>query len=128
MIKVLVATAATQGVRDSDYHWCIDGELVWIAPMCAKDWLDPDQGCGCGRAFAGLNSHRATTTAMVRTLEGLSRDDYMEAIRSSLDAQGYDGGLAPEIADSLLELVCDLPDGAVVEHRLEYIQVRERTP
>ncbi|MFF5986845.1 DUF7715 family protein [Prauserella flavalba] len=127
MVKVLVATSQTQGVRASDYHWCVDGELVWIAPICGKDWEDPDGGCGCARGFAGLNSHRATTTAMVRTL-ALDRDDYVEAIRSSLDSQGYDTMLSPEIADALLELISDLPDGAVVEHRAEYVQVRERAP
>jgi hypothetical protein len=27
-MKVLVATARTQGDRPNDYHWCIEGELV----------------------------------------------------------------------------------------------------
>ncbi|MBK1786938.1 DUF7715 family protein [Prauserella cavernicola] len=127
MVKVLVATARTQGARPDDYHRCVEGELVWIAPMCAKDRHDPDGGCGCGRGFAGLNSHGATTTAMVRTVP-LDRADYIEAIRSSLDWQGFDSVLSPEIADALLELSGELPEGAVVEHRLEYVQVRERAP
>ncbi len=49
MVKALVATSVTQGFRDNDYHWCVDGELVWIAPTCSKDRDDPDGGCGCGR-------------------------------------------------------------------------------
>lgn len=128
MIKVLVATAETQGARDNDYHWCVEGELVWFPPMCARDREDPDGDCGCARGFGGLNSHRATTTAMVRTIEGLSREDYAEAIRSSMDEQGYDSEAAAEIADALIDLVADWPDGAVVEKRLNYVQIRELIP
>jgi hypothetical protein len=64
-MKVLVATRATQGTRGNDYHWAIEGELVRVGEVCRKDRNDPDGGCGCGRGFAGLNSHRATTTARV---------------------------------------------------------------
>ncbi|WP_019816173.1 DUF7715 family protein [Saccharomonospora saliphila] len=128
MVKTLVATAATQGARDSDYHWCVEGELVWIAPACRTDRDDPDGGCGCGRGFAGLSSHRATTTAMVRTLDGISRQDYVMVLGASLVEQGYDLLDADALADSLLDLVSDLPDGAVLEHRLDYLQVRQRVP
>ncbi|MGH3592456.1 MAG: DUF7715 family protein, partial [Pseudonocardiaceae bacterium] len=36
-MKVLVATARTQGVRVNDYNWCIEGELVRIGEVCARD-------------------------------------------------------------------------------------------
>jgi hypothetical protein len=62
---------------------------------------------------------------MVRTIAHLSRDDYAEAIGSSMDAQGYDPVTAPQIADAMLDLVSDLPDGVVVEHRLDCLQTRE---
>ncbi|MPY77362.1 MAG: hypothetical protein GEV04_02495 [Actinophytocola sp.] len=124
MTKVLVATAKTQGARDNDYNWCIEGELVWFPPMCRRGIEDPDGRCGCGRGFGGLNSHRATTTAMVRTLAGLSRDDYVKAIGSSMAAQGYDSARAPVVADAMLDLVADLPDGAVTEHRQDQLRVR----
>ena len=29
-MKVLVATAQTQGERANDFNYCIEGELVWI--------------------------------------------------------------------------------------------------
>lgn len=128
MIKVLIATSETQGARENDYNWCVEGELVWLAPVCARDREDPDGGCGCARGFAGLNSHRATTTAMVRTIEGLTHEDYVEALRSSMDQQGYEPGSAAQIADILIDLVSEWPDGTVVEHRLDYIQTRERIP
>ncbi|GAA0946197.1 DUF7715 family protein [Pseudonocardia zijingensis] len=124
-MKVLVATARTQGDRPDDYHWCIEGELVRIGEVCAADLADPDAGCGCGRAFAGLNSHRATTTARIAEVP-LSQADYVEAIRSSLQQQGWDpcGDCAAGEAVQLAALVVDWPVGTVVERRLDDLFVR----
>ncbi|NMH98189.1 DUF7715 family protein [Pseudonocardia acidicola] len=125
-MKVLVATARTQGARAGDYHWCVEGELVRIGEICALDRADPGGGCGCGRAFAGLNSHRATTTARVAEVP-LSYPDYVEAIRSSLQQQGYEpcDDCADEEADELAELVADWPVGTIVGRRLAELWVRE---
>jgi hypothetical protein len=123
-MKVLAATSRTQGQRATDFHWCIEGELVHFGTVCAADREDPDGGCGCGRAFAGLNSHRATTTAIVREIEGFTRDDYIEAIRSSLAQQGWDPSSAEEEADELMAIVADWPVGAVAERRLYTVSVR----
>jgi hypothetical protein len=124
-MKVLVATARTQGARPDDYHWCIEGELVRIGEACATDRADPDGGCGCGRGFGGLNSHRATTTARVAEVP-LSPEDYAEAIRSSLDEQGWDPcpGCVRQEADELAALAAGWPTGAVVERRLDALIVR----
>jgi hypothetical protein len=119
VMKVLVATAKTQGQREGDFHWCVEGELVWIAEACALDRADPDGGCGCGRAFAGLNSHRATTTARVAELAEFTPADYAEAIRSSLAEQGWDSGIAEELAADQAELARGWPVGTVVERRLD---------
>src|SRR5579862_8855950 len=54
IMKILTATSRTQGQRNSDFNWCIEGELVHFGLVCAADQDDPDGGCGCGRAFAGL--------------------------------------------------------------------------
>jgi hypothetical protein len=123
-MRVLVATSRTQGDRAGDFHWCVEGELVWVAPVCAADQADPGGGCGCGRAFAGLNSHRATTTALVKDLMGFSEADYAEALRSSLEQQGWPAGIAESEADNLLELATFWPSGTVVERRLDSIMVR----
>jgi hypothetical protein len=124
-VKLLTATNTTQGFRDNDFDWCVEGELVHIGLVCASDQADPDGGCGCGRAFAGLNSHRATTTAMIREIPGFTEEDYVEAIRSSLEQQGYDPAGAEHEAAMLLLLVRDWPVGAIVERRLTTIAVRE---
>lgn len=124
-MKVLTATVTTQGHRGNDFDYCVEGELVHIDMVCAKDRSDPDGGCGCGRAFAGLNSHRATTTAMIREID-FTRGDYVEALRSSLDQQGWESAAAQDEADALLLLADALPVGVVVERRLSRIAVREQ--
>ena len=30
-MRILVATGHTQRWRRDDYHWCVEGELVWIS-------------------------------------------------------------------------------------------------
>jgi hypothetical protein len=124
-MKLLTATTVTQGYRDNDFDWCIEGELVHIGVVCERDSDDPDGGCGCGRAFAGLNSHRATTTAMVREIPGFTMADYVEAIRSSLEQQGYDPSHAMHAAAELRTVVRGWPAGTIVERRLDAIVVRE---
>ncbi|MEC3976108.1 DUF7715 family protein [Amycolatopsis sp. H20-H5] len=118
-MKLLVATARTQGRRKNDFHFCVEGELVWIGMVCTADEQDPDGGCGCGRAFGGLDSRRSTTTALVAEVPGFSAGDYVEAIRSSIGHQGWDPSLAEEIAHGQLELIRDWPPGTVVERRLD---------
>jgi hypothetical protein len=122
-MKVLVATAETQGDRPGDFHYGVEGELVRIDTPCATDRRDPDGGCGCGRAFSGLTSAGATTTARVAELP-LSRNDVVEALRSSLAQQGWDPSWARGEADGLLELVADLPVGTVLGRRLFEVVVR----
>lgn len=124
-MKLLTATGRTQGWRDNDFNWCIEGELVMPPTMvCARDQDDPDGGCGCGRAWAGLSSHRATTTAAVQDLVGIGRDDFVEAVRSSLEEQGWPTGEATEIADVMIEIAADHRPGTVLEQRLGEIGVR----
>ena len=124
-MKLLTATNLTQGYRDNDFDWCIEGELVHIGLVCAKDRADPDGGCGCGRAFGGLNSHFATTTAIIREVTGFAAPDYTEAIRSSLDQQGWDPSNAIHEAAALSCLAERWPAGTILERRLDQIAVRD---
>src|SRR6185503_10034416 len=126
-MKILVATNETQGQRSNDFCFCIEGELVTVGLVCAADEQDPDGGCGCGRAFAGLNSHKATTTAMVKEID-LSEDDYVEALRSSLEQQGWPTEDVAELAAWLAQLVGGWPVGAVIERRGDDILVRDPAP
>jgi len=126
-MKVLVATHDTQGQRGNDFCYCIEGELVTVGLVCANDERDPDGGCGCGRAFAGLNSHKATTTAKVKDVE-LSEEDYVEALRSSLEQQGWPTEDVAELANWLIELVDTWQVGAIIERRLDDIYLRTEAP
>jgi hypothetical protein len=125
-MKVLTATAASQGTRDNDFDWTDEGELVWIATVCAADRSDPDGGCGCGRSFSGLSSHRATTTAQVRDL-ALSRVDVMRALAGYYESAGY-GVFAPseleQEVDDMLRVVSAWDAGTVFERRLDRLQPR----
>ncbi len=90
-MKLLTATSEGQGDRAGDFCHAVEGELVFAGFVCATDRRDPDGGCGCGRAFSGLNSLRATTTALVRELD-LSYDD----VRTALTAHFVAAGMGPD--------------------------------
>ena len=100
---VLEATSETQGDRDDDYVWTVDGELVFLPPtVCCEP------GCGCNRGFAGLASHRATTTALVTNRTGLDRAGYRRVLADGMRSQGYDldGDVTfLGVVDELIEIV-----------------------
>ena len=80
-MRILTATTLTNGTVDGDYDYCVPGELVMIFPACAN------RKCGCDRGFGGLNSHRATTTAMVEDSEMTEAE-----VRLALETSLRDGG------------------------------------
>jgi hypothetical protein len=128
-MNVLVATRRTQGERPGDFSWTIDGELVHFPiVVCALDRRaakagKPLGGCGCGRAFAGMNSHRSGTTAEIADVD-ISREDFVTALASSLHACGWTPREEPDdeevqkMAADLLELAESYPVGTVLGHRL----------
>jgi hypothetical protein len=115
-MKVMVATARTQGQRDNDFFWCVEGELVWFGQMCARGRADPDANCGCGRGFAGMSSHRSTTTAEVRDLD-ITYEEFQLALRSSLEDQGWCLDCLDHDAHVLTTIAAAYPEGAVLERR-----------
>jgi hypothetical protein len=125
-MKILVATGLTQGMEPNDYHYCIEGELVWIQEPCDRDLRDPDGPCGCGRGFAGAASHRATTTAIVVESE-MTPDDVVLAFATSLGDGGWPTAWARDVTDENLELARRLPVGTVIERRLDAFCVRAET-
>jgi hypothetical protein len=122
-MKVLVATSRTQGSRANDYRWAVDGELVWIQEPCDTDQKRKGD-CGCGRGFAGLAPHRATTTAEVRDLPELTLEEYILALRTGLADAGWPEDWAEEIAAAQTDLIKSWPAGSVVERDLERFSVR----
>jgi hypothetical protein len=128
-MKLLTATRERQGERDGDFCFAIEGELVLLGFVCATDEADPDGGCGCGRAFSGMSSMRATTTALVRDLD-VSFDD----VRVAVEGYFMSAGMGPDVigrrdSDDLVEgalcemvgIALSLPVGAVVGRRLDRV-------
>ena len=131
-MKLLTATRERQGERDGDFCYAVEGELVMLGLVCATDERDPDGGCGCGRAFSGMSSMRATTTALVRDLD-VSIDDVKLAVEGYYVSSGLGpdliGGaefadLAAETVVGMEEIAAALPVGAVVGRRLDQLTWR----
>jgi hypothetical protein len=133
-VKLLTATYTGQGEREGDFCFAVEGELVLVGDVCAADQADPDPdgGCGCGRAFTGLSSHRATTTAMVRDLDFSLAD-----LQLAVEAHHTAGGLGPEVLgdEDFAELVEETvhetasfarwwPEGTVLGRRLDFVRRR----
>ncbi|MDX3195196.1 hypothetical protein PV458_42935 [Streptomyces sp. MN03-5084-2B] len=104
-LAVLVATARTQGQRGNDFLARSPDELVDITSSCDRG--NPDGGCGCCRAFTGLDSRKATTTA--------------EVVERPIS-----------FARDMARIAADFPVGTVVERRgdqiLERVEVAAATP
>jgi hypothetical protein len=126
-MRLLTATRERQGEEEGDFCFAVEGELVLLGFVCATDQADPDGGCGCGRAFSGMSSLRATTTALVRDLD-LSIDD----VRLAVEGYYVAAGLGPEVigreafaevasttVEELVDIAPSLPAGAVVGRRLD---------
>jgi hypothetical protein len=70
---------------EPDFCWGVEGEIAIPTPaplVCHR----PD--CGCDRSHGGLNSHKASTTLMVRDVD-LDFDDLVTACVGYLEAAGW---------------------------------------
>ena len=130
-MQLLTATREGQG-RPADFCFTVEGELVLVGPVCARDQADPDGGCGCGRAFSGLASRKATTTAIVRDLE-LDEADVQAAVESYFAATGLGpdalgaGGFAELVDDTVMETLAfarPWEPGTVLRRRLDWVTCR----
>lgn len=123
---LLTATHDTNGQIAGDYDCCVEGELVYLQEPCATGHKTIDT-CGCGRGFAGANSHRATTTAKV-TRSALAPADVREALRASLHQGGWlDPQIVPprevqdlldEILDTVSTIASHFGEGSVVRRNV----------
>jgi len=99
---VLVATSQTQGDVAGDFSWVPDGELVARYGIVCADERPDGGGCGCGRAYAGLTTHRATTSALVSERD-MTETDWRAAVHTTL----YDTGWAVHMASTELADLID---------------------
>ena len=123
-MRVFTATSEMQGARPGDFCFTTEGELVNLGVTCDCEKYEPG-GCGCGRAWSGLRSFRATTTAVV-TEADITRDDLARAIAASFgdveeDEPGSLESAAGEEADQLLRLAAEWPVGTVLGRREDVV-------
>jgi hypothetical protein len=132
-MKVVTATSQTQGWRDNDFCWTVEGELLFFAPLeCGRGSIDDN--CGCRRSMAGLVSHRATTTMKVIERPNLNPATYFTLIANGLQSQGYvteELMASPDVnewvhdlTDELIYLAAGYPVGTVLERRGDIIKKR----
>jgi hypothetical protein len=131
-MRLLTATREGQGERDGDFCHAVEGELVFLGEVCASDQNDPLGGCGCGRAFSGLRSQRATTTALVRDVS-LTREDLELAVATRFAADGITSETIGDLeyaelfidtVDELIRFGAAWPERTVVRRTLDGVTVR----
>jgi hypothetical protein len=114
---VLIATDELQGSSPHDHHSAVDGELVTpVALDCADPHCDV-----CARAWFGLVSHGATTTAMVVDRPGVTAADLRRRVHEWLDCAGTIDLVvqaAEADGDDPVAVVADLVDAHIAEIRL----------
>jgi hypothetical protein len=131
-MQLLTATREGQGERAGDFSFTVEGELVLVGFVCATDQADPDGGCGCGRAFSGMSSRKATTTAVVRDLD-LDEADVQSAVESCFTSTGLGpdtlgvtdfADLVEETAFETLAFAQPWKPGTVLRRRLDWLTRR----
>jgi hypothetical protein len=92
--------------------------------VCDSERAD-GSGCGCGRAFGGLVTHKSTTTAMVVERD-MTEDEWRQALYDVLDSTGWAAmfddpldlaDLIDDIVADDLHAIADLPAGTVLGRR-----------
>jgi hypothetical protein len=135
-MNVLTATNQTQGLRDNDFCWTVEGELVFFPPIeCGRGSIDDE--CGCRRSMAGTVSHRATTTIKVAQRADLDPDTYFLLISDAFRDQGYVtrelmrkrdvSDWVHDLSAELLYLAGSAGAGTILERRGDFVNVRRST-
>jgi hypothetical protein len=128
-VRVLTATSTTQGDQPDDCCWTTEGELVSLPLL---ECSCPD--CGCDRSFAGLDSHRATTTCVVADVP-IDAPGLRRSVVRSLTAGGWlvdlpalDGELVDDVIARILEVAGSFPPGTVLARADGGVVVRRPAP
>lgn len=136
-MKVLVATAETQGQRSDDFYWAEEGELVIPGFECDRDQdvdvtVEGASGCGCRLSMTGAASHKATTTFKVieadltrgemeaKLLATLASSGWLDLAESTAEGEAW----VRDLLDEIIEVAEDYPVGTVLERRGDVYQAR----
>ena len=89
-MRVLCCTSKTQGDEPNDFCWTSADELATLGFVCCNA-----DDCGCNRSFIGVNTRKATTSAIVAEFDG-TWSEYLQALRQSqMDA--YPGSYLEDV-------------------------------
>lgn len=126
-MKLLVATADTQGKRKNDFNWCNEGEILIFAVECDGEKVDGP--CGCKRSLSGLDSHKATTTFKAVNVPITEAELLQKLIDHWTKNWSFTQDEAEEQATDdikeLRRLAEHFPDFAIIERRGRTFRVRE---
>lgn len=127
-MRVLVATKYGQGVRESDFCWVPEGEIVHFGFECDRDTEGPDGYCGCRRAMVGLECAKATTTMRVVEVR-TSRKEVLAKLKRHYQKDwkmkaAKAEKMARDETKDLLKIAASFPLGVVLEKRGDKLQTR----
>ncbi len=130
-MKTIVLTKETQGQRENDFFWGVEGELAYFGFECDTDKRNIDGGCGCRRSFSGLRTTKASTTAEVKnvlTPEWLWKWRYRRHLRKGWNMT--DRFAIMDATDEQFERVKKIADkypvGTILEKRGKTIKERKK--
>lgn len=122
-MRMLVATALTQGAHAGDYHWCVEGEPVWVQEPCA-----PIAAIPMGRADAGTHSPACIRIEPPRRQGSLRTRASPAMTWSSFSRRAWVMGWpvewAADVAEEMLELASRWPAGTVIDRRVDQFRAR----
>ena len=84
-MKILVSTTETQGAEEGDFFWGTVGEIVQFPTFVCHAY---PSACGCDRAWSGIDSSQATTSAIVAEID-LTRGEVVRLLQEALVRSGW---------------------------------------
>lgn len=113
-MKVLVAV--NRPVRDDDFCWVPDGEILYEQGLSCSSYERAMQ-CGCGRSLAGTVTHKATSTMEVAEVD-MSDDDLVALALKAGKEAGWGARYVLSGLDQMREAAEQFDVGTQVEARL----------
>lgn len=113
-MKVLVAV--NRPVREDDFCWVPDGEIVYEQALTCSSY-DRAMQCGCGRSLAGTATHKATSTMQVAEVD-LTDDDLVALALQVGKEAGWGARYVLHGLDRMREEADRFPVGTQVSARI----------
>jgi hypothetical protein len=113
-VKVLVSV--NRPVREDDFCWVPDGEIVYEQALTCSSY-ERAMLCGCGRSLAGTTTHKSTSTMEVAEVE-VSDDDMVALALKVGKETGWGSRYVLYGLDEMRKAADRFPVGTQVEARI----------